>query len=96
LLEGYHSSVTEGSKLLLQSLDPDVIEKEMQSKNQQFSGIDLGKILPFIQKSKLLDVIKGNYKKYISDPYHIEKKFFRPSFMKGYQKRTLSKSQNEY
>jgi len=96
LLEGYHASVTEGSKLLLQSLDPDAIEKEMQIKNQQSSGIDIGKILPFTQKSKLLDFIKENYRKYISDPYHIEKKFFRPSFMKGYQKRILSKSQNEY
>ena len=81
LLEGYNLSVTEGSKMLLQSLDPNVIEKELQSKKNS------GKILSFAKKSKVLDLIKENYHKYISDPYYIEKKFFRPSFLRGYQKR---------
>ncbi len=82
LLEGYNLSVTEGSKMLLQSLDPNVIEKGFQSKK----AVD--KIFPFANKSKILELIKENYQKYISDPYYIEKKFFRPSFMRGYQKRT--------
>jgi hypothetical protein len=57
----------------------------------------MGKILPFTRKTKVLDAIKENYRKYISDLYHIEKKFFRPPFLKGYQKRILSeKSHNEY
>ena len=97
MLEGYRQSVTEGSKLLLESLDPVVIEKEMMNKNQPSSPIDMGKILPFTKKTKVLDALKENYGKYISDLYHIEKKFFRPPFLKGYQKRILSeKSQNEY
>ncbi len=97
LLEGYRISVTEGSQSLLHSLDPDTIEKEMEMKNQQSSGLDFDKILPFTKKIKVLDAIKENYSKYASDPYHIEKKFFRPSFMKGYQKRILSKNkENEY
>jgi len=96
MLEGYRQSVTEGSKLLLESMDPGIIEKEM-NKNQQPSAIDVGKILPFTKKLKVLDALKENYRKYISDLYHIEKKFFRPPFLKGYQKRILSeKSQNEY
>lgn len=95
LLEGYKISITEGSKLLLHSLDPEQIEKELQSKPS--SGIDIGKILPIAQKSKILDMIKENYQKYMSDPYHIEKKYFRPAFMKGYQSRILAKKQiNEY
>jgi pSer/pThr/pTyr-binding forkhead associated (FHA) protein len=81
LLEGYNLSVTEGSKMLLQSLDPNIIEKGFQSKKAS------DKILSFARKSKVLDLIKENYQKYISDPYYIEKKFFRPSFMRGYQKR---------
>ncbi|QQS36598.1 MAG: FHA domain-containing protein [Ignavibacteriales bacterium] len=94
LLEGYKISITEGSKSLLQSLDPELIEKELQSKQ---SGLDIGKILPITQKSKILDTIKDNYQKYMSDPYHIEKKYFRPAFMKGYQSRILAKKQiNEY
>ena len=48
--------------------------------------------IPFAQKAKLLDILKENYKKYISDPYFIEKKFYRPAFMKGYQKRTPAAS----
>lgn len=81
LLEGYNLSVTEGSKMLLQSLDPNVIEKGFQSKRVS------DKIFSFANKSKILELIKENYQKYISDPYYIEKKFFRPSFMRGYQKR---------
>ena len=81
LLEGYNLSVIEGSKMLLQSLDPEVIEKEFESK--KFTE----KILPFTKKLKVLDLIKEHYKKYISDPFYTEKKFFRPPFMRGYQKR---------
>ncbi len=96
LLDGYQLSITDGTKSLLETLDPEIIEKELDSKSKQ-SGPDIGKIIPFAKKSKILDALKKNYQKYASDPYHIEKKFFRPSFMKGYQKRILSgKSQNEY
>lgn len=97
LLEGYRTSITEGSKGLLHSLDPVTIEKEMQAKSQQAGGINLGKVLPFSQKAKVLDVIKENYSKYMADLYHIEKKYFRPAFMKGYQKRiSASQQHNEY
>lgn len=81
LLEGYNLSVTEGSKMLLQSLDPEVIEKGLEVKKLS------ERILPFTKKLKVLELIKEHYRKYISDPYYIEKKFFRPSFMHGYQKR---------
>lgn len=97
LLEGYRSSITDGSKGLLQSLDPVTIEKEMQSKSKQAGGINLNKLLPFLQKSKVLDLIKDNYSKYMADLYHVEKKYFRPAFMKGYQKRiSTSQQHNEY
>lgn len=95
LLEGYQLSVTDGSKELLKVLDPDIIEKELDSKSKK-SGPDIGKILPFTRKTKVLDILKENYRTYASDPYHVEKKYFRPSFLKGYQKRILSKSKNEY
>ncbi len=93
LLEGYRTSVTEGSQSLLQSLDPELIEKEIISK--QTSALD--KLLPYTKKIKTLDAIKLSYKKYISDPYHLEKKYFRPPFIKGYQKRISVKNElNEY
>jgi len=93
LLEGYRISVTEGSQSLLQSLDPDIIEKEVSSKQSS----KFGDLMPNAKKVKTLDAIKANYKKYISDPYHIEKKFFRPAFIKGYQKRKPSKNEiNDY
>ena len=54
-------------------------------------------ILLDYKKIKTLDAIKLSYKKYISDPYHLEKKYFRPPFIKGYQKRSTSKNEmNEY
>ena len=82
LLEGYRTSVTEGSQSLLQSLDPEIIEKETASKPS--SGLE--SLLPYSKKIKTLEAIKLSYKKYISDPYHLEKKYFRPPFIKGYQK----------
>jgi pSer/pThr/pTyr-binding forkhead associated (FHA) protein len=96
LLEGYMNSITEGSKSLLQNINPEIIEAEIENKSKNTPGLDIGKILPSTRKAKILEVIKENYKKYISDPYHIEKKFFRPSFMKGYQKRISSKPQNDF
>lgn len=93
LLEGYRTSVTEGSQSMLQSLDPEIIEKETASK--QTSGLD--NLLPYAKKIKTLEAIKQSYKKYISDPYHLEKKYFRPPFIKGYQKRISAKNEmNEY
>ncbi|MEO8232829.1 MAG: FHA domain-containing protein [Ignavibacteriota bacterium] len=93
LLEGYRTSVTEGSQSLLQSLDPELIEKETISK--QTSALD--NLLPYTKKIKTLEAIKSSYKKYISDPYHLEKKYFRPPFIKGYQKRISAKNEmNEY
>lgn len=93
LLEGYRTSITEGSQSLLQSLDPEIIEKEVSVK--QSSMIE--NLVPNSKKVKTLDAIKMNYKKYMSDPYHIEKKFFRPPFIKGYQMRKSAKNEfNEY
>ncbi|HQF43515.1 MAG TPA: hypothetical protein PK073_11455 [Ignavibacteriaceae bacterium] len=54
-------------------------------------------LIPNAKKVKVLEAIKTNYKKYISDPYHLEKKYFRPPFIKGYQKRISAKNEiNEY
>jgi hypothetical protein len=93
LLEGYKASVTEGSQSLLQSLDPELIEKEAERK--QASGFQ--NLLPYSKKLKTLETINETYKKYITDPYHLEKKFFRPAFIKGYQKRISSRNdKNEY
>ena len=93
LLEGYQNSVTEGSQNLLQSLDPEIIEKEIYAKK----SVGIENFIPSSKKLKTLDRIKLTFKKYILDPNYIEKKFFRPSFIKSYQKRILSKNElNEY
>jgi pSer/pThr/pTyr-binding forkhead associated (FHA) protein len=88
LLEGYRESVMHGTGSFLQSLDPDVIEKEYMAKVNAAGGFNLSKFLPFIVKGKVLEVLKENYRKNLSDPYHIEKRYFRPLFLKGYQTRT--------
>ncbi|MDY0081927.1 MAG: FHA domain-containing protein [Ignavibacteriaceae bacterium] len=93
ILEGYRTSATEGSQSLLQSLDPEIIERETLSK--QTSAME--NLIPNAKKVRILEAIKTNYKKYISDPYHLEKKYFRPPFIKGYQKRISAKNEvNEY
>jgi predicted component of type VI protein secretion system len=93
LLEGYRISVTEGCQALLQSLDPELIEKEAERKQ----GGGISNLLPYSKKLKTLELINESYKKFISDPYHLEKKFFRPAFIKGYQKRISGRTdKNEY
>jgi hypothetical protein len=88
LLEGYRESSVEGSRNFLQTLDPDVIEKEYTAKITAAGGFNLSRFLPFLMKEKVLAVLKENYKQNLSDPYHIEKRYFRPAFLKGYQMRT--------
>ncbi|HVO72405.1 MAG TPA: hypothetical protein VMT35_00150, partial [Ignavibacteriaceae bacterium] len=95
LLEGYKTSATEGSRGLLQSLDPESVEQEVQKKNMHSGGIDMAKIIPAFGSKKILETLKENYKKYISDPYYIEKKFFRAHFLKGYQKRSAGRLHEE-
>lgn len=93
LLEGYRISVTEGSQALLQSLDPELLEKEAERKQ----GGGMANLLPYSKKLKTLEMINESYKKFMSDPYHLEKKFFRPAFIKGYQKRISGRTdKNEY
>lgn len=95
LLEGYRISIIEGTKGLLESLDPETLENEKE--NQKKSFLEKNKFFSFVQKAKMFDMIKKVYGKYHSDPFYIEKKFFRPAFMNGYQRRNASsKSFEEY
>lgn len=97
LLEGYKISIIEGTKGLLQNLDPEGLAKEETTGEQKNSFLEKNKIFSFVRKAKAFDAVKKIYAKYFSDPYHIEKKFFRPAFMKGYQKRISSvKPHDEY
>jgi hypothetical protein len=91
LLEGYRESVMEGSKSFLLTLDPEMIEKEYTAKAAASGKFDISKFLPILMKGKILEALKENYQKNLSDPFHIEKKFFRPSFLKGYQSRSRQK-----
>lgn len=95
LLEGYKLSVTEGSKLLLKSLDPENNGAE-NTGSKMSERSSHGGFLSNLNKSKKLKSFTETFKKYIADPYYIEKKFFRPSFIKGYQKRIPDKSLSQF
>jgi pSer/pThr/pTyr-binding forkhead associated (FHA) protein len=88
LLEGYRGSVLEGIRSLIEELDPSQVEKKYTAKVSAEGGFNIAKFLPFLKKGEVLEALKENYTKNLSDPYHIEKRYFRPGFLKGYQTRT--------
>lgn len=95
LLEGYKSSVTEGSRLLLQSLDPENPGDDSSKHGHKEKSLSEG-LFPGLNKSKKTKLLTEKLKKYIADPYYVEKKFFRPPFIKGYQKRITDKSLSQF
>jgi hypothetical protein len=88
LLEGYKRSVNEGTRQLLERLDPDSIQSRMQKKKKDMSPSKLA-----LSKLPVLESL--GFKKLYSEVYQdlakedrsiIEKKYFRPSYVKRYNK----------
>jgi predicted component of type VI protein secretion system len=88
LLEGYKRSVNEGTRQLLERLDPDSIQSRMQKKKK-----DMGPSKLALSKLPVLESL--GFKKLYSEVYQdlakedrsiIEKKYFRPSYVKRYNK----------
>jgi pSer/pThr/pTyr-binding forkhead associated (FHA) protein len=88
LLDGYHDSINDGISKVLNELDPEILEDQINSENLILGKVKIPiKYIPFYAKIKSMKMIKANHKKLKMDINVIERKHFRPAFMKGYQKR---------
>lgn len=89
LLDGYKASVEKGSRLLLEKTDPDVLKKHLSERR-----INLGLVkipfssLPIINAYKLVQLFSDAHRELSQeDQSIIEKKYFRHSYVRSYNKR---------
>lgn len=90
MLEGYKSSAIEGTQKILDKLSPDVIKDDLAAQKPARGKPDLlYKVFPFLASFKLSQLITDSHRELTQeDRGIIEKKYFRPSYIKSYNKRT--------
>jgi predicted component of type VI protein secretion system len=90
MLEGYKSSAREGTQKILEKLSPDSLKEELVA--QQTAKGKPGffyKIFPFLASFKQSQLYTDVHRELAQeDQGIIEKKYFRPSYIKSYNKRT--------
>jgi hypothetical protein len=90
MLEGYKSSAIEGTQKILEKLSPDALKDDLAAqKTATDKPSFLYKALPFLASLRLSQLITDAYRELSQeDKGIIEKKYFRPSYIKSYNKRT--------
>jgi len=86
LLDGYKSSVSSGSRQIIERFDPGAVKKQMAEKKSSSAGLKLGlSRLPLFSALKLVDQYAGIHQELAQeDQSIIEKKYYRPSYVKRY------------
>ncbi|MGD8540177.1 MAG: FHA domain-containing protein [Candidatus Aminicenantes bacterium] len=90
MLEGYKSSAKEGTQKILDRLNPDVLLED-QAKRESAKGAQsfLHTVFPFLAKLKQSKLITDAHRELSQeDQGIIEKKYFRPSYVRSYNKRS--------
>ena len=88
LLDGYKASVNEGTKHFLDKLDPGSVQKKVQEKKLCLGPVKIpyGNF-PVLGPANFKKIYKEFYKELArEDQSIIEKKYFRPSYVKRYNK----------
>jgi hypothetical protein len=90
MLEGYKSSAKEGTQKILDRLNPDVLKQDLAAQ-ESATGTQslLYKVFPFLAAFKQSKLITAAHRELSQeDQGIIEKKYFRPSYIKSYNRRT--------
>ena len=88
LLDGYKDSINDGIEHVLKELNPEIIADKIKNEKFKIGSFSIPfKYIPFYAKIKSMQMVKSIHKKIQFDIGIIERKHFRPAFMKGYQKR---------
>jgi len=93
LLEGYRDSIRQGVPKLTKELNPAIVINEISNENLTIGPVNIPyKYIPFIVKNKALQKLEENHFSLTEeDRGVIEKKYFRPPFIKKYLE-TISSS----
>ncbi len=88
LLDGYKASVNEGTKHFLSKLDPAIVQKKVQEKKLSLGPVKIPYgSFPILGPANFKKIYKECYKELArEDQSIIEKKYFRPSYVKRYNK----------
>jgi pSer/pThr/pTyr-binding forkhead associated (FHA) protein len=89
MLEGYKSSAKEGTQKILDKLNPDSVKEELSAqKTAKGKQSLLYKVFPFLASFKLSQLYTIQHRELSQeDQGIIEKKYFRPSYIKSYNRR---------
>jgi hypothetical protein len=90
MLEGYKSSAKEGTQKILDRLNPDVLQEDLAAQETATGKVSLlYKVFPFLASFKLAHLFKDAHRDLSQeDQGIIEKKYFRPSYIRSYNRRT--------
>jgi hypothetical protein len=90
MLEGYKSSASEGTQKILEKMGPDFLKEELAAQKAAKGNLSvLYKIFPFLASFKLSQLYTDAHRELTQeDQGIIEKKYYRPSYIKSYNKRT--------
>lgn len=89
MLEGYKSSVEEGTQKMLDTISPDHLNEQLGSKKDKLGKLGtLYKFLPILGPFKLYQLFSDAHRELAQeDKSIIEKKYFRPGYIRSYNKR---------
>ncbi|MFC1853447.1 FHA domain-containing protein [candidate division CSSED10-310 bacterium] len=86
LLDGYKVSVNEGTRLILNELDPGTLKEELSKER-----FKLGRLIPFSFRRRFMKFFQEKHLRLLSEDQGIvEKKMFREGFIHGYSERLFS------
>ncbi len=97
LLDGYKTTVIDGTRRLLQSIDPKTITTELSQQAFKIGPLSIPvKFIPGYFQWKVMQLYKKRHRELIAEDQGIfEKKIFRPGFIKGYSVRMTSSHSSE-
>jgi len=89
MLDGYKAGINEGSKKILERMDPPRLKKQLAAMKWNLGPIRLPyRLLPVLYRKKLIRLFADAHKElFQEDQAIIEKKYFRPAYIRNYYKR---------
>lgn len=87
VLEGYRQSVEEGTRSLLQKIDPAMLRKEVANSKFKLGPMEIPyKFVPFLLPFGIVKLsIRRHHDLLLEDRGVLEKRYFRPGFIHGYE-----------
>jgi len=88
LLDGYRTSVDGGVRMLLQKMDPEAFRNQLAQSKLKLGPIEIPyRVIPLFVEWKVMQLSIRMYQELLrEDRGVLEKRFFRPAFIQGYEK----------